>query len=107
MVRLVQEAVQQVGGSGGFLDEVVRWEEEHPAAGHAAAFRAGHAAGPEVVLPDGEAVVGVTGQEMVLVFTGGVAAAGAATAGWFWVLYRRAMADLRAAYVDLGVLDGD
>lgn len=56
------------------------------------------------MLPDGEAVVGVTGQEVVLVFTGGVAAAGAATATWFWVLYRRAMQDLRAAYVDLGVL---
>lgn len=107
VVRLVQEAVQQVGGSDGFLDEVVRWEEEHPAAGYAAAFRAGHATGPEVVLPDGEAVVGVTGQEVVLLFTGGVASAGAATATWMFVLYQRAMADLRAAYVDLGVLDGD
>ena len=59
------------------------------------------------MLPDGEAVVGVTGQDAALLVTGGVAAAGAATATWLFVLYQRAMADLRAAYVDLGVLDGD
>lgn len=48
----------------------------------------------------------MTGGEVVLVFTGGVAAAGAATATWFWVLYRRTLADLRAAYDELDELDG-